>query len=434
MIATGRLIQVLIALAVVGLIVSLLGDGYLLWIALVTATLLSAVVDAFIVRRRPPPEIERVVSNSLPLGVESEVQLYVTMPDERGGVIEIFDGVPRELGPYDEAIKARVTPGRRVTVHYGIRPWERGRFSFEEVHVRRSGPLNLMAQQLRVGEREEVRVVPNFRAVSRYAMMAVADKMGQMGVRHLRRRGAGMEFDCLREYRDGDQLRQIDWKATARHRRLIARQYEDEKNQQIVLVFDCGRRMRARDGELSHFDHALNAGLMLSYVALQQGDSVAVGTFGGTDRWLPGQRGPRAVESIVDKTFDLQTTMAPSDFSEAARRLSHRQKRRALVVFLTNVYDADSDELEQALALLGQRHLVMVASLRESAVEELASAPVDDFEDALQTAATHRFLDHRRGLHAQLKRSGGLLLDVKPEDLSVALVNRYLEIKRAGQL
>ncbi len=434
MIATRRLLAAGMILVASGLVVAVIGQGYVSWSIAAGLLLVAVGIDAWQVRRRSVPNVERTVATSLALGIDDDVELRLQMSDGGGGRVECFDGVPPQLGAERPQIDATMEPGRALKASYGICATRRGTFQFEKAHIRLHGPLGFVARQMRAGEKEEVRVVPNFRAVSRYALMAVADKMGQLGVRQLRRRGEGMEFDCLREYRDGDQLRQIDWKATARHRRLIARQYEDERNQQVVLVFDCGRRMRARDGELSHFDHALNAGLLLSYVALRQGDSVAVGTFGGTDRWVPSQRGPRAVESIVDRTFDLETTMEPSDFAEAARRLSHRQKKRSLIVFLTNLYDADSDELAQALSLLGQRHLVLVASLREEAVSALVDNEIYELDDALQVGATHHFLDHRRELHGQLEQSGGMLLDVEPSELSVGLVNRYLDIKRAGRL
>lgn len=428
------MINILVGLALASMVVIGLGNAmlYQIWFLSLIGLLCLALGECLILWRRALPSVERVVNSSLPLGVTSKVLLFLSC--EYKGRIEVFDGVPASLGPPEDAIEVRVKEGGRVRIEYDIKPSVRGRHRFEQVYLRIWGPLGLVARQVRVGEGEALRVVPNFQAVSQVALLAAADQMGQLGMRRLRRRGQGMEFDCLREYREGDQLRQIDWKATARHRRLIARQYEDEKNQQILLVLDCGRRMRARDGELSHFDHALNAGLMLSFVALQQGDSVAVSTFGGDERWIPAQRGPRGVQSIVDKLFDLEATMEPSDFSEAARKLSHLQKRRALVVFVTNLYDADSDELQQILGLLGQRHLVLIASLQEEAVDELRNQPIESFDQALTVAATHHFLNQRREVHRQLERSGALLLDTTPSKLSVGLVNRYLEIKRTGRL
>lgn len=434
MIASRRLVYILVGLALFGFAVAVLEEGYGLWAIICGVVVGLAALDGLFLWRQAQPSVERVVPSSLAMGARTQVLLFISFDDDFARQLEIIDGMPQELGAPLEAIRATSAPGRVLKISYELRPWWRGRYRVEAAQLRWPGPLGLMVRQVKAGDEQSVRVVPNFRAVSRYALMAVADRMGHIGVRQLRRRGEGMEFDHLREYRQGDQMRQIDWKATARHRRLIARQYEDERDQQVVLLFDTGRRMRSRDGELSHFDHVLNAGLLLSYVALKQGDSVAVGTFGGSDRWVPMQRGPRAVEAIVDQTFDLQTTMEPSDFSEAARKLAHRQRRRALIVILTNLYDADEDELEQALALLSRRHLVLVASLREAALDGLVEQEPRSFDAALQVGAGHRFLEHRREIHRQLGRGGAILLDIKPEELSVGLVNRYLEVKRAGRL
>lgn len=431
---TGRATQVMVGICVLALVAVGVGSAVwnLMWLGVFLVFVGLCVVDGAIAWRRPKPELERVMQRSLPLGVASTVRLCLT--SSYAAKVELYDGVAAELGPPEASIQGQVKPGVQMNGEYEVRPIERGRYEVEAAFARIWGPLGLVARQCRLGSAESVRVVPNFQALSRVALMATEDQVGRQGVRQVRRRGHGMEFDCLREYREGDQLRQIDWKATARHRRLIARQYEDEKNQQILVVFDCGRRMRARDGALSHFDHALNAGLLLSYVALNQGDTVGVATFGGDERWIPGQRGPRAVRSIVDQLFDVQATMAPSDYTETARRLSHLQKRRSLIVVLTNLYDAESDELKQMLGLLGRRHLVLVASLQEEAIDELRNQEVGDFDGALTVSATHHFVEQRREVHERLEQNGAMVLDTTASNLSVGLVNRYLEIKRAGRL
>lgn len=182
-----------------------------------------------------------------------------------------LDGLPRQL----------VVPGRGwAELEYRIRPCRRGdqRFAPAELLVQSPGRL---WRRVRAGEEQEVRVLPNFRPLAGYALLAVEDRLGQMGIKVHQRRGSGLEFQELREYRQGDTQRQIDWKATAKRRKLISRQYQDEKNQQIILVVDCGRRMRARDGEIAHFDHVLNAVLLLSWVALGQGDAVGLMTMSG---------------------------------------------------------------------------------------------------------------------------------------------------------
>jgi uncharacterized protein (DUF58 family) len=284
------------------------------------------------------------------------------------------------------------------------------------------------------GEEETVRVLPDFQAVAGYALLAVEDRLGQMGVRLQPRRGEGLEFHQLRDYRRGDALRQIDWKATSRRRKLISRDYQEERNQQVVFVIDCGRRMRARDGELSHFDHVLNAVLLVAYAALRQGDAVGLLTFAGAERWMPPRKGPAALPEVMRHLYDLEATHRPPDVEEAARRLTAVQRRRALVVLVTNLRDEDDPEMAPALALLRPRHLVLLASLRETVLDDTLAEPPEDFRGALLTAAVHHYLAARDAARERLRAHGVLGLDVVPSQLPLALLNRYLEIKRSGAL
>lgn len=164
-----------------------------------------------------------------------------------------------------------------------------------------------------------------------------------------RRRGDGQTFLQLREYRIGDSLRQIDWKATARMRKPIARDYQDERNQTVLFLLDCSRRMRAQDDDLSHFDHALNAMILLAYVALRQGDAVGVQSFGGEQRQLAPRSGPGRLTALINAVYDLQPTIDPPDYAEAAQLILKRQRKRALIVLLTNLRDEDQAELRQQL-------------------------------------------------------------------------------------
>jgi uncharacterized protein (DUF58 family) len=255
-----------------------------------------------------------------------------------------------------------------------------------------------------------------------------------MGVRRQVRRGQGLEFHQLREYRQGDSLRQIDWKNTARLRRPIAREYQDERDQEVVVLIDCSRRMLARDGELSHFDLTLNACLLLTYVALRQGDAVGLGTFGGARRWLKPTKGRDHLTRVLNTLYDLHPTTGAPDFTEAVHGLLRRQRKRALVVLLTNLRDEDNGDLGPAVQVLGRRHLVLVVNLLERALDAALERPVDGFEQALRAAAIHLYqADQRRALD-RLTALGVERLDIAPEDLSVELVNRYLEIKAGGRL
>jgi uncharacterized protein (DUF58 family) len=192
--------------------------------------------------------------------------------------------------------------------------------------------------------------------------------------------------------------------------------------------------MRAMDGELPQFDHCLNAMLLLSYVALRQGDQVGVQAFGGTNRWLPPVKGAHSMSVLLNHLFDYQTTPEPSDFAAAAEHLLARQKRRALVVVMTNLRGEDSSELIPALRLLRSKHLVMLASLRERSVEDARTKPIDEFSDALRFAAAERYDAERTEVLATLQGFGILTLDVPAQQFPIALANRYLDIKAAGRL
>lgn len=429
-----------------GLLVSLLGlPAHGVWGWALAGLLLAgaALLDAVLAFQTPIPEVERTPPRSLALGAESEVKLRLTNVAGRRLDLQVFDhypvdhtqlvsGLPRALRLERSGDEAEAW----TEIHYRILPTRRGLARFGHLELLMAGPLGLVRRRCRAAEAQERRVFPNFREVARYALLALADRLGSMGIRQLRRRGQGLDFKQLRDYRDGDLLRQIDWKATARRQRLISREYQDERNQQVVFLLDCGRRMRAREGQITHFDHVLNALLLLSTVALRQEDSVGFLTFSnqGRARWLPPQRGRGAMHLILQQVYDLETSRAPSDFAEAARRLLVHQRRRALVVLVTNLREEDSGELRSALATLRRRHLVVLASLQEEVLREITDGAVEGFEDALKLAETHRHLAARRVVHEAARQQGTQVLDVPPRELPVALVNRYLQIKGSGLL
>jgi uncharacterized protein (DUF58 family) len=243
-----------------------------------------------------------------------------------------------------------------------------------------------------------------------------------------------MEFHQLREYREGDPPRAIDWKATARTARLISREYEEEKDQRVLLVIDCGRRMASKDGELSHFDHTLNAALLLAHVALRQGDAVGMLTMGGISRYCEPRKSIGAVHAILNRAYDIEPTLAVPDYQQAARDVMVRQRRRTLVIMLTNLRDEDDDTLLPALKLLRARHLVVLASLREAILSRALTARVDSFDRAVTHAAAADYLAARERAFRKIETAGAITLDVEPERLPIALVNRYLGLKREGRL
>jgi uncharacterized protein (DUF58 family) len=276
-------------------------------------------------------------------------------------------------------------------------------------------------------------VYPDFASLMRYSLFAAENRVDQLGIHKRRRRGTGLEFHQLREYRPGDAPNQIHWKATSKRLELISREYADEQGQQVMLALDCGRRMRARDGDLAHFDHALNAVLLLSHVALRQGDSVGLMTFGGVDRRLAPRRGAAAVNGLLDATYDIQPTVYASDVVQALEDAAALLRKRSLIVLVSNT-GGRAPGLASVAGVAARRHLVLFAALREAALDEMLAEEPADLASALRVAAALQFL-RQRGEDIEMLRALGLLcVDVTPAGLAPALASAYFAIKAGGAL
>lgn len=403
--------------------------------ALLLALALIAAVDALRLRRLPTPQVRRTLPGNLPLGRWSEVQLQVQHALRRSLRIELFDHVPTGMAFEGLPLRIDLHPSQQTHSAYRLKPQQRGHFTFARCELLMPSPLRLWQGRRLLEAPGESRVFPDFARLYGAQLKAVDDWLSQLGVRQRPRRGLGLEFHQLREFRDGDTLRQIDWKATARKRTPIAREYQDERDQQILFVLDCGRRMRSQDDELSHFDHALNACLLLSYVALRQGDAVGLATFAGNQqRYLAPVKGQAQLNTLLGAVYDLQTSQQPADFSAAADLLLARQRRRALVVLVTNLRDEDDQELLAAVKRLSRQHRVLIASLREEVLDRLRQEPVQGFEQALAYCGTLDYLNARAGLHERLAAHDVPVLDARPAELGPELVSSYLAWKKAGAL
>ena len=402
---------------------------------LLLALLALAMLDALRLQRLPTPRITRQMPGSLALGRWGEVRLEVEHDFTEPLHIELFDHPPEGLSFEHLPLSIALQPGQRSLLGYRLRPLKRGHFSFACCEVNLPSPLGLWSGKRLLNVSDQTRVYPDFARLYGGELLAVDNWLSQLGVRQRQRRGQGLEFHQLREFREGDSLRQIDWKATARQRTPIAREYQDERDQQIIFLLDCGRRMRSQDDELSHFDHALNACLLLSYVALRQGDAVGLSTFACEQpRHIAPVKGSGQLNVLLNTVYDLDSTQRPADYQAAANQLLTRQKRRALVVLVTNLRDEDDDELLSAVKRLSVQHRVLVASLREAALDTLRQAPLQTLPEGLAYCGTVSYLNERAELHERLSAHGVPVVDVRPAELGAELVTQYLNWKRSAAL
>ena len=402
---------------------------------LLLALLLLALLDAARLIRRPSPRAQRQLPGSLALGRWSEVQISLQHDYVQPLSVQLFDHIPDGLDFEGLPQTVELHPGQTHLLSYRLRPLRRGHFSFERCEINLPGPLGLWSARRYLTLQDSTRVYPDFAHLYGAQLLAVDNWLSQLGVRQRQRRGLGLEFHQLREFREGDSLRQIDWKATARQRTPIAREYQDERDQQIIFMLDCGRSMRSQDGELSHFDHALNACLLLSYVALRQGDAVGLMTFATEQaRYLPPSKGNGQLNVLLNNLYDLDSSQRPADYQAAASQLLARQQRRALVVLVTNLRDEADETLLGAVQRLGRQHRVLVASLREEVLDRLRQVPVQTLPEALAYCGTVDYLNARADQHERLSAHGVPVLDTRPGELGTELVTRYLSWKKAGVL
>lgn len=435
MIPAPRLLWLTLGLALAGLPLPFIGFSAALWVwaALAAALLGLTVFDAISLRRMPAIEVTRHALPAWSQGHSQTIKLRV-----RGSVrpvqLALFDHYPQDCVTQGLPLQLTLRPGGWAEHTYQIKAARRGDHVFGQVELRTRSRLALFERRQFAGSAQTVRVYPDYASVAGYALLATDQRLNRLGIVRRRQRGEGTDFHQLREYRDGDSMRAVDWKATARSGRLVSRDYQEERDQQVVILLDCGRRMQAQDDTQSHFDHALNAAILLAWVALRQGDAVGLHTFAGPERWLAPMKTSASLNRILNGVYDLEPGLQTSDYLEAAQALNGRLRKRALVVMLTNLRDEDSDTLLPALQLLRQRHRVMVASLRETALDALAATPVHAFRDALRYSTAQDYLRQRYETFARLRVHGTDALDVAPGQLARRVVNHYLALKKAGRL
>lgn len=413
--------------------------GKFIWWGGFFTLLVAAVADGVILndcrgRRNDPLIVRRTLPGSFAVGVGNRVSIYLENSLNRTLKISVTDHYPAHIQIEGLPAEVPVPPQTATKIKYWAHPNRRGDAQFGAVDVRITSRWGLWEFRRLYSLDTHVSVYPNFTAITLFEQLGHDQQINQMGLHVMQRRGQGMDFHQLREYRDGDTSRQIDWKASSRLQKLISRDYQDERDQDIIFLLDSGRRMRAKDGELSHFDHCLNSLLLLSYVALRQGDAVGVLSFAGSDRWLAPVKGKANINLVLNSVYNLHSSTDTSDLVEAASNLMVRHRKRALVIVLTNVREEDKEDVVAATRLLSRRHLVLVASLRETFLDDAINEPVQDFRDGLIYSQTMEILTMRRRLLETLRAQGVVVTDSIPQQLHVRLVNEYWALKRSGRI
>ena len=409
-----------------GLDVMLLADAALILLIWLDATLAQTVA----VTREPLP--------ALSVGHTGEVTYRWTNPSRRRARLRVREVRPEILGGAQPPRSVAIPPSSATRETVPVVPLRRGRetagtggFVLDSL-----GPLGLGRHRTRLPLPWEVVVYPPLVSVRLRA--SVADALRRdAGTKPIRQLGEGRLFESLREWVPGDEIRHIDWKATARRGKVITRQYEAERRQQVLLVLDTGRLMTADVAAgVARLDFAVQAALELAYAAAQHDDNVGIMTFAdGVQHFVAPQRGRTGIRRVLDVLAEVEPKLVEPDYPGAFRYLAVRNRKRALTVLFTDVIDRfASDALVANVATLRPRHLPLAVTLRNPELDTVAMQRATTPRDAFRKAAAEELLHAREEALGHMRRAGVLVIDVTPERAAQAVVAKYLDLKRRGTL
>jgi uncharacterized protein (DUF58 family) len=405
----------------------LLADLLLILLIWLDATLAQAVV----VSREPLP--------ALSVGHAGEVTYRWTNPSSRPARLQVREVRPDILGGPQPARAIAIPPRAAVREQVPVVPLRRGRErgGAGGFVVDTMGPLGLGRHRARLPLPWEVVVYPPLVSVRLRASVADALHRRDAGSKPIRKLGEGRLFESLREWVPGDDLRHIDWKATAKRGKVITRQYEAERRQQVLLVLDTGRLMTADVAAgVARLDFAVQAALELAYAAAQHDDNVGIMTFAdGVQHFVAPERGRAGVRRVLDVLAEVQPKLVEPDYPGAFRYLAARNRKRALTVLFTDVIDRfASDALVANVATLRPRHLPLAVTLRNPELDAAAAQRPATPRDAFRKAAAEELLHAREEALGHMRRAGVLVIDVTPQRAAQAVVATYLDLKRRGTL
>jgi uncharacterized protein (DUF58 family) len=391
-----------------------------------------ALLDALLARR-PKVSVTRSAPHTASLARPMRIELQIESHSARRLRVRVNDTIFPDGQAEELPIELTVAPRGRVAAHYRLTAMQRGSKELGDIYVRYPSPLGFWWRQLQLPASAKIRVYPDVQAVRHYELLARQNR-DVFSSRATRLKGGDTEFERLRDYNPDDEFRRIDWKATARRRRFTVREFQLEKNQNVVFLLDCGRFMTAVWDDHTALDYSLNATLMLSHVAARRGDQVGLLAFDEeVKRFLKPRAGLSAANQIIQATYDLFPRMVESDYEGAFRTLRSRVTKRTLVVFIGHAIDDQTARRIQKLSReLLPRHLPLVVLLKDRDLELRARQAAPDSEAACIQAAAAEIVLWRQRVVSELQSAGVLVLDVFHDQLTGALVSRYLETKAQG--
>ena len=410
------------------------------WAVLIydAALLLLAVFDYYTSRKLPDGlTVRREFERRFAIGDETKIKLVVENASPKDFRLKIKDEFPPEmiLNETREA-EFEIEAQTKAEFIYGLTPPRRGKYQFGTTAVRFLSRLGFVWCQTALNETEAVKVYPNMRRAREIALKALGAISFQAVQRKAVLRGEGRDFESMRDYVRGDELRHISWTATARRSKLTTRQYQIERDQTILIAIDAGRLMTGRIDDETKFDTAIHAALALMSAAARGGDNCGLTVFGRrVKKFLPPQKGASHVDAVLEALHDLEPELIEPSYARAFQFIASNSKKRSFVVILTDLVDKESSkELISSLKLLRPRHLPLVVTIGDRDLNKTVSEKPVDIKDVFTQSAAEEIIHQRESALRLVESLGGLALDVTTNSLAPKLLETYLKVKERGLL
>jgi uncharacterized protein (DUF58 family) len=415
------------------------GRPALRWLTVVfdAALLVAAFVDARASRLAEGVRVERETGGRFHIGAETEVRVRVTNLTGAAVSLRVKDEYPPEMSLRGaREAHMRVLPREALTLVYGLTPPRRGRFEFGQVAVRYVSRLGLVWRETHSARAETVKVYPNIRRAREAELAALGARSLVAAHRRAAWRGEGRDFESLRDYVPGDELRHVSWTATARRGRLTTRQYQIERDQTILIALDAGRLMTGRVEGETKFDSAIHAALALMSAAERGGDQAGLAVFGRrVITYVPPGKGREQAEAVLEALHPVEPQMIEPSYTRAFEYIAAHCRRRALVVVLTDLVDEEgSRDLLKSLSILRPRHLPLVVTIADRDLRSVVSEAPADVRGLFTQSVAEEIIRQREAALRLVESRGGLALDVTTAALTPMLLETYVRVKERGLL
>lgn len=378
---------------------------------------------------------EREVNDKLSNADKNIVKLKITNHFPFRIRFNILDEIPEQFQIFDFKMKGYLSSKRERILDYDLTPHERGVYKFGDTNIFVQSPLRILQRKIILKTEKQIKVYPSFLRLNQYSLKNFRAHVDELGTKKIRRIGHSMEFEQIKNYVRGDDIRTINWKSTAKHKKLMVNQYVDEKSQQIYCAIDKGRVMKMPFNELTLLDYAINASLVLSNVVLQNQDRAGIFTFSGQlENLVKAERRTNQLQKILESLYGIQTNFMESDFGKLYKTIKHKITQRGLIVLFTNFESMDALHRQLPYLLgINKSHLLLVVFFRNTELEDYLEKPAQK-ENPYETSIIEKFIYEKEQIVRELNKYGIQTILTRPEDLSVNTINKYLEIKSKGMI